>query len=135
MNHGIPPLLGSIEAIRPVFMIVMGVFLMVIAWRLCKSTSGWTARAIASGAFLLGFGYSILMPLYDSGAIESYSARGHYRGSAANAVAWHAVKIVSMNAGWLIFGLGLAMHAQVFTATAPRRKVTSPTRAAHESIA
>ena len=135
MNHGIPPLLGSIEAIRPVFMIVMGVFLMVIAWRLCKSTTGWTARAIASGAFLLGFGYALLMPLYESGTIERYSARGQYRGSAATATAWHAVKIVSMNASWLVFGLGLAMHARVFTASAPRSKVTLTNRASHESLA
>ena len=45
MTYGMGMHLGSIEAVRPVFMIVMGVFLMVIAWRLCKTTEGWTARA------------------------------------------------------------------------------------------
>ena len=135
MDYGTLPPLASIEAVRPVFMIVMGIFLMVIAWRLSKCTTGWTARMIVSGALLLGFGYALLMPLYEAGSIERYSPRSHYHGSAATATAWHMVKLVSMNGGWLIFGLGLAMHSKVFTPTFPRRKLSSPPLSPHESAA
>lgn len=135
MNYGVCLPLASIEAVRPVFMIIMGIFLMVVAWRLSKLTQGWTARLIVSGALLLGFGYAVMMPLYEAGRIERYSPRGHYHGNAATAIAWHSVKLVTMNSGWLLFGLGLAMHAQVFTATAPRRKALSPALAPHESVA
>lgn len=135
MNYGNCLPLGSIEAVRPVFMIVMGIFLMIIAWRLCKCTEGWTARLIAAGALLLGFGYAVMLPLYDAGIIERVSSAGHYRGSAATAVAWHAVKLVAMNSGWLLFGLGLAMHAKVFATPSPSRKSTPPALARHESVA
>ncbi len=119
MNNGVGMQLASIEAIRPVFMIVMGVFLMVIAWRLCQTTEGWTARLIVAGSLLLGFGYSLLLPLYDAGLIERYSPV-----SGASALAWHAVKLVVMNCGWLLFGLGLALHAQVFSISPPPRKLS-----------
>ncbi len=136
MRNAIYLPLASIEAVRPVFMIVMGIFLMLIAWRLSKATSGWSARLIVAGALLLGFGYALMMPLYDAGAIERYGPlRKHYDGSAATALAWHSVKLVVMNAGWLLFGLGLALHARVFTPTTPARKVPSPALIPHESIA
>lgn len=130
------PPLGSIEAFRPVFMIVMGVFLIVIAWRICQSTKGWTSTMIMSGALLLGFGYAVMLPMYEAGKIERFSPKNHYRGSAANAVAWHAVKIVTMNSGWLLLGIGLAMHSKAFSAAPQRRKITSPTPLApHGSVA
>lgn len=135
MNYGNCLPLGSIEAVRPVFMIVMGIFLMIIAWRLCKCTAGWTARLIAAGALLLGFGYAVMLPLYDAGVIERFSSAGHHHGSAATAAAWHSVKLITMNSGWLLFGLGLAMHAKVFAAPSPHRKTTSPTLSSHESVA
>ena len=97
MTYGATLQLASIEAIRPVFMIVMGVFLMVIAWRLCKATEGWTARLIVAYASL-GFGYAVMLPLYDAGLLPRFSSNG----SSASALAWHAVKIVVMNCGWLL---------------------------------
>ncbi len=127
--------LGSIEAVRPVFMIVMGVFLMVIAWRLSQGSGGWTARLMVAGALLLGFGYAVMMPLYEAGCIESFSPRGRYQGSAATAIAWHSTKLVVMNGGWLLFGLGLAMHARVFTPTPPSRRPASQPLTSHESVA
>lgn len=131
MSFGMALQLASFEAVRPVFMIVMGVFLMVIAWRLCQTTEGWTARLIVSGALLLGFGYSLLLPLYDAGLIERYSPV-----SGASALAWHAVKMVVMNCGWLLFGLGLALHAQVFSLSPPPRKLSpSPLTPPREFIA
>lgn len=147
-----PPPLASIEAVRPVFLIVMGVFLMLIAWRLAKSADNWTARLMVGGAFLLGFGYAIMMPLYEAGVIERISSRGHYHGSAATAMGWHAVKLVIMNVGWLLFGAGVAMHAKILRspASATSRETPLPamssrpvptgsraltTRNAHESAA
>ncbi len=141
MCHGSisPLLLGSLEAVRPVFTIVMGAFLMLIAWRLSQVTSGWTARFIVVGALLLGCGYMILMPMYEAKAIELFSKSGRYQGSAATATAWHCVKLVMMNGGWLFFGIGLALHAKIFTApAAPRRTaspVSPPTRSPHEFVA
>lgn len=130
------PPLGSIEAMRPVFMIVMGVFLIVIAWRICNRTKGWTSRLIISGALLLGFGYAVMLPLYESKSIERISPTGRYHHSGANAIAWHCVKLVTMNGGWLLLGLGLAMHSKAFAAAPQRRKLTSPAPlASHESVA
>jgi hypothetical protein len=125
--------LASIEAVRPVFMIVMGIFLMVIAWRFAKDTSGWTPRLLVAGALLLGFGYTLVMPLYEAGLIERYSASGRYQGNGASAVGWHVVKLMMMNIGWLLFGVGMAMHAQILRSPAPRVK-PSPL-ASHESVA
>lgn len=135
MNCGSLLPLASIEAIRPVFLIVMALFLVVIAWRLSKVTSGWTARCIVSGALLLGFGYGILLPMYEAGIIEPVSSRGIYQGSAEVAVAWNSVKLAVMNVGWLVFGLGVALHAQVFSPAPPRRQPATSPIAPHESIA
>lgn len=135
MSYGNSLPLGSIEAVRPVFMIVMGIFLMIIAWRLSKCTTGWTARLIVSGALLLAFGYAVMLPLYEAGCIERYSPLAHYHGSAATALAWQTVKLLSMNSGWLLFGLGLAMHAKVFTPTSPNRKLSPHPLTPRESAA
>jgi hypothetical protein len=147
MNIAFPPtafVLGSIEAVRPVYLIVMGVFLMLIAWRLSKISGVWTARALVSGAFLLGFGYVFLLPMYEAGVIERLSPRGHYHGSEAAAVGWHIVKLVVMNVGWLVFGIGVAMHARILSSAAastqaaesrPAVHATTRTASSHESIA
>lgn len=135
MNSGFLLPLASIEAVRPVFMMVMGLFLIVIAWRLSKITSGWTARLIVSGALLLGFGYGVVVPMYEAGMIEPLSSRGLYKGSAEVAVAWHCVKLFVMNGGWLVFGLGVAMHARIFSPATPRRQPATSPLASHGSIA
>jgi hypothetical protein len=128
--------LGSIEAARPVFLIVMGVFLALIAWRLAKTSGTWTGRMLVAGAFLLGFGYVFVMPLYEAGRIERISVRGHYHGDAATALAWHVVKLVVMNLGWLLFGIGIALHANILGSPAPRTRVaTRKISSRHESIA
>lgn len=129
------PLLGSIDAMRPVFMIVMGVFLMLIAWRLAKGAHGWTGWSMVGGAMLLGFGYTILLPLYELGRIESYQANGHYHGNPAVAAGWHAVKLVVMNGGWLLFGLGVASHARLFATSSVRKARKPRTVLSHESVA
>ena len=139
MSHTAFQTLGSIEAIRPVFMIVVGVFMLVVAWRLAELSGGWTARLMVAGALLLAFGYAVVMPLYEAGLIEAYSPRRlTYVGSAANAMAWHAVRLITMNCGWLVFGLGFAMHAGVLRFSMRRlvRPISSPkTVTTHESIA
>jgi len=152
-NIAFPPTafaLGSIEAVRPVYLIVMGVFLVLIAWRLAKTSGVWTSRTLMAGASLLGFGYVLILPMYEAGLIERLSPRGHYHGSEATAIGWHIVKLVVMNIGWLVFGLGVAMHAKILnstagsaaTATAPQAVATGTaaqtlthTLPAHESIA
>ncbi len=102
--------LASIEAARPVFMIVMGVFLMVIAWRMARDSEGWGARFLVGGAFLLCVGYAFLIPMYEAGKIVRYMPHSHLHDT-STALGWHAVKLVVMNAGWLVLGLGLGIHS------------------------
>lgn len=135
MSNGGFLTLGSIEAARPVFMIVMGCFMLLFAWRLASISKGWTARVLMAGALLLAFGYAVMLPLYQAGILEFYApARSHYQGSVATALGWHVTKMVVMNTGWLVLGIGLAMHAKLLGAPAPRtlREIHSPR--AHESI-
>lgn len=130
-------MVGSIEAMRPVFLIVMGVFMLVFAWRLARNSESWTSRLIMAGAVLLAFGYALMLPLYEAGVLERYTpGRIQYEGSAAVAMGWHATKLVVMNAGWLVFGIGLAMHAKLLSPS-PLVNVLreSPTRRNHEFTA
>lgn len=126
--------LASIDAVRPVFMIVMGVFLMIVAWRMAKETEGWAARLMVGGAFLLCFGYAILVPMYDAGKIEKYHPAAHLH-DPASALAWHAVKLVVMNAGWLVFGLGLGLHSGLFRMPVALKFSRTQTIPANESAA
>lgn len=131
-----PPILplASIDAVRPVFMIVMGVFLMIVVWRMAKETQGWTARLMVGGAFLLSFGYAILMPMYEAGIIERFHPSAHLQDS-ANALAWHAVKLVVMNAGWLVFGIGLGLHSGLLRMPSAAKLPRTQPISTNESIA
>jgi hypothetical protein len=126
--------LASLAAVRPVFWIVMGIFLLVIAWRISCTSSPWTRRFLLAGAMLLGCGYAILLPLYETGHLERFAKGAHYHGSETTAMVWHAIKMLVMNTGWLLLGIGLAMHAKVFTAPAPPHRKTPalPPAAPHE---
>lgn len=124
-NSGLFPL-GSIEAVRPVFLIVMGVFLTLIAWRLARTSDTWPARLLVAGALLLGFGYAVLLPLYEAEVLTPYSPNAHQHGDATHILAWHAAKVVVMNAGWLLFGIGVAMHAKILKSPAPRPPRVKP---------
>lgn len=108
------PLLASIDAFRPVFMIVMGAFLLLTAWRMTRGTTGWASRTLMAGALLLALGYSVLLPLYQAEVLVPLSMVGRIPADATVALGWHILKVVSMNAGWLLFGLGLALHAGIF---------------------
>jgi hypothetical protein len=131
--------LASIGAIRPVFQIVVGVFMLVVAWRLAKHSAVWTARLMIGGALMLALGYVVLLPMYEAGLIEAYSPkRLVYTGSVADAMACHVVKVVLMNLGWLAFGVGLAMHAGVLRFSVKRSDFpleVPQTQKTYESIA
>lgn len=136
MSNGAFLTLGSIEAVRPVFLIVMGLFMMLFAWRLAQVSDVWTSRLLMAGALLLGFGYCIMLPLYEAGVLEHYSPnRVHYHGSPDTALGWHVTKMVVMNLGWLVLGLGLAMHAKIFASPSPRRSREIQLPAPHEFVA
>lgn len=131
MTDGTFFMLGSIEAIRPVFWMVMGFFIFLYAWRLAQRSEPWTARLLVAGALLLSFGYTLVLPMYEAGLLEHYAAqRRHYLGDAASALGWHVVKLSVMNIGWLVFGFGLALHAGVLRLPARRAKAA----AAQEAI-
>lgn len=125
-----PPLLplASIDAMRPVFMIVMGLALLFVAWRLTRHTSGWSSRILMSGALLLALGYSVIIPLYQAQVILPLSLLMFYpEADTGTVMGWHLAKLLSMNGGWLLFGLGLALHARVFESSrVPRTSAVSP---------
>lgn len=120
------PVLASVEAFRPVFMIVMGAFLLLTAWRMTRGTTCWASRSLISGAVLLALGYSVLIPLYQAGVLLPISMVGRLPGDPEVALGWHIVKVVSMNGGWLLFGLGLALHAGIFETEKSPAPVVSP---------
>ncbi len=115
-------------------MIVMGVFLMIVTWRLAKDAEGWAPRLMVAGALMLGLGYSLLMPLYEAGKIERYHPAAALQDPAI-ALACHAVKLVVMNTGWLVFGLGLSMHVGMFRLPAAKKAAKPQTISGHESVA
>lgn len=111
-----PPLvLASIDSMRPVFLIVMGLALLVVTWRVTRGKPGGAAKTLRAGALLLAFGYSLIIPLYQARVLVPLD----YMGSALDTdprviIGWHIAKLVAMNGGWLLFGLGLALQARVF---------------------
>ena len=117
MLSGTIALLMSLEASRPAFMIVMGLFLLVVAWRLARGGSGWASGLLMSGAGMLAFGYAVIVPLHESGLVPRFRVGAHIHGDPAVALAWHVAKMFVMNAGWFLFGLGLVVHARVFALT------------------
>jgi hypothetical protein len=134
------PLIAATPALRPVFLIVMGAFLLLTAWRMTRGTRGWTPRIILTGATLLAFGYAVVMPLYEAGIIVPLSKIGTMGTNPDAVILWQAVKMISMNAGWLLFGTGMALHAGLFEtvrSTAPvQAPRTSPrTSPVHEPVA
>jgi hypothetical protein len=129
------PLLANAGAFRPVFMIVMGAFLLLTAWRMTRGTTGWTPRTLLAGASLLALGYSVVMPLYQAGVLIPLSLAGQLPVDPSVAMFWHIVKIVSMNGGWLLFGLGLALHAGIFETEKSPAPVEAPTTSrVHEPL-
>lgn len=120
------PTLASVDAFRPVFMIVMGAFLLLTAWRITRGTTGWTPRILLAGAFLLALGYSVIIPLYEAGVLIPLSQIGRVPGDPAVALFWHIARTVSMNGGWLLFGLGLALHAGIFETVKSSAPVPTP---------
>ncbi len=136
MFTAILPPLASVDAARPVFMIVMGIFLMVFAWRMAREMDRWTARFLVAGAFLLCFGYAFLIPMYEAGIIGGVS-KGAGISQSQSAIGWHAVKVVVMNSGWLFLGLGLGLHSGLIRIPAALRISKSQPQHvnAHESAA
>lgn len=118
--------IASISAMRPVFMIVMGAFLLLTTWRMTRGTTGWAPRVLIAGALLLAIGYAVVMPLYQAGVLIPLSQIGVTSADAASALGWHVVKTVSMNGGWLVFGLGLAMHAGIFETEKSTAPIEAP---------
>jgi hypothetical protein len=81
-----------------------------------------------SGALLLALGYSVTLPLYQAKVLLPIDLLKFYPNADPGiAMGWHLVKLFSMNGGWLLFGLGLAIHARVFEpAAAPRALAVTP---------
>lgn len=128
--------LASIQSMRPVFLMVMGGFLLVIAWRMNRGSCGWASRMTMAGAMMLCFGYSVVMPLYLSGRMVPLQQLHAYPGEAWVPVFWHCVRSVAMNLGWLSFGLGVAAHARLFeTSRKPVRVRPVVTPSVHEPVA
>ncbi|BCX47354.1 hypothetical protein HAHE_12620 [Haloferula helveola] len=112
-------------------MIVMGFALLLVAWRLTRRTGGWPARTLMAGALLLALGYSVVLPLYQVKVLVPLNLIMFYpNADPAAALGWHLVRMLSMNGGWLLFGLGLLLHARIFET----RRDTSPQPATLPSL-
>lgn len=111
---------------RPVFLILMGLVLLLVAWRLVRHRTGWSGRVLMSGAILLAIGYSVILPLYDARVLTPLTHLIFYPDAdPAVALGWHVIKLLSMNGGWFLFGLGLALHAGLFESARPVKTVPS----------
>lgn len=126
------PLIASIDAARPVFLIVMGLSLAIFTWRLANGARDWPARLMIAGSLLLAFGYAVVLPGYAAKLIPSLGTPDP--AESATALGWHFVKLLSMNLGWLMFGIGLAFHAKVFPSPAPRAIAVQPSPRASSSL-
>lgn len=118
-------MLASMDGVRPVFMIIMGLFLMVIAWRVAGKAAPWTARILIAGALLLGLGYSLILPLYEAGVLHA-PRPDDSPNTVAWLLGWKAVKQVALNVGWMLFGFGICLHARVFSSLFHPNKVPQP---------
>jgi hypothetical protein len=128
--------LASISAMRPVFLIIMGVFLLLTVWRITRGTSGWAPRILMAGALMLAFGYAVVMPLYQGGVVMAVTPTG---GALFEytwvEVGWHLVKMVAMNGGWLVLGIGVALHAGLFETEKSSAPVQVPSSSpSHEPL-
>ena len=89
-----------------------------------------------AGALLLAFGYSILLPMYEGGMIRFFAPDKPLSLVSADTLAWHVVKVTVMNTGWLLFGLGVALHANLFGLSSPgSHPQTSPHPRPHDHLA
>lgn len=114
-----PPLipLAALTSARPVFLIVMGLALLLVAWRMTAGRSDWGSRLMLAGAGLLAFGYAVVLPLYAAKVIvPAHLIAYHLDFHPIAAFGWHVAKLTAMNGGWLLFGIGLAHRAGVFPA-------------------
>lgn len=123
MITGVIGTLASIDAARPVFLIVMGISLVVFVLRLAGSAREWSSRLMIVGSLMLGAGYAIVLPAYEAGLIESIHSP--HTVHLETALAWHTVRLVLMNTGWLVFGIGVAMHAKIFPQAVPRKNTVA----------
>ena len=113
-------------------MIVMGIFLLIISWRLSRQTGRWTTRMIRTGAVLLGLGYGLMAPLQEAGILGQTLILGEP--AEGIVISWKMTKSVIMNSGWLLLGLGLAMHAGIFPRLT-KRTCLPISNGSHESVA
>ena len=121
--------LASVEAARPVFMIVMGAFLLMIVWRLSARATKASRVTMRTGAALLAFGYAVLVPLYEAGKILPLGTMSAAPYSAEISLAGQIARLIAMNCGWALCGIGVAMHARLFETTRVRRPATSRAKA------
>mgnify|MGYP000088422509 CR=1 FL=1 len=114
---------------RPVFMMLMGLSLLLVTWRLTRRCPGWPARTMMTGATMLAFGYAVVLPLYELRiAFPPELLIFVPKADPVAVYGWHLTKLTTMNGGWLLFGLGLALHTRAFESLVP-----SPRRSPHES--
>lgn len=111
---------------------VMGLTLFLVAWRMTRRQRDWGSLALLSGAGLLAFGYSIVLPLYAAKIIiPAHMIAYHLDTSPVVAFCWHVAKLVAMNGGWLLFGVGLAHRAGIFRRAEVRPVSAEATASVH----
>jgi hypothetical protein len=79
-----------------------------------------------TGATLLAGGYSVILPLYEAQVLVSVENLHFYpEADPANAFAWQSIRLIAMNGGWFLFGLGLVVHTRLMGNTDPATAAAS----------
>jgi len=103
------------------FLVVMGISLVIVAWRIALTASVANGRLIVVGSLMLGIGYAVLLPIHESGLVAALRPYAHSHAATAETYGLHTVELAVMNGGWLLFGIGMARHARVFGSPPPTR--------------
>ncbi|MBN8460135.1 MAG: hypothetical protein J0M04_20090 [Verrucomicrobia bacterium] len=115
-----PLMFASLDLSRVPLMMALGLALVVFTWRLAAHARRGRGLLV-SGALMLGLGYSVVLPLQDTGILNR-GHEGHSHEQLTDSTAWKVSRGILMNTGWLLLGSGLALQVR-----AKRPSSESPT--------
>ncbi len=134
MNPHSPLLFASLDLSRAPLMMALGLALAVFTWRMAGRVRGGGRLPLLAGALLLGLGYSVLLPLQESGLLNR-GHEGHDHARVTDTAAWNMSRVAVMNLGWLLLGGGLALHVRSARKSLPVSSPQSTSPSSHESLA
>lgn len=127
-------MLASLDLSRAPLMMALGLALLVFTWRMAGRVRGGGRLPLLAGAVLLGLGYSVMLPLQESGILNR-GHEGHDHARVTETAAWNMSRVAVMNLGWLLLGSGLALHVRSARISLSVSSTQSPSPTSHESLA